>query len=140
MLFYTGIQRHANEVLAEQVHRTGGGELDGPLKRMRGQVGEAVMILEGKGELAEFGRLLDEAWQLKRGLSARISTDWLDQVYLKAQGAGAVGGKLLGAGGGGFMLLFAEPDRHPRLRDALAPLREVPFAFEAGGTRLIFND
>ena len=140
MLFYTGIQRHANEVLGEQVRRTGTGELDGPLTQMRDHVGKALRVLQGSGELADFGRLLNESWQLKRVLSARVSTAWLDGLYAKAQQAGALGGKLLGAGGGGFMLLFAEPECHDRLRDALAPLREVPFAFESGGTRLVFND
>jgi D-glycero-alpha-D-manno-heptose-7-phosphate kinase len=138
IMFYTGLQRMAGEVVTEQLERTSNGDLDGSLGLMKDQVMDGVDILTGSRPLAEFGELLHQAWQLKRGLSSRVSTPWVDEAYARARVAGALGGKLLGAGSGGFMLLYAEPERRTRVRQALSHMREVPFDFEPEGTRLIY--
>ncbi len=82
--------------------------------------------------------MLHEAWMLKRRLTSRITTPAIDEIYTAARQAGALGGKLLGAGGGGFMLLFARPDDHERIRMALPGLLQVPFKFEGLGTQIVF--
>ena len=103
-------------------------------------VDEAVEILQGRGDFLEFGRLLHEGWMLKRSLTERISTPKIEEIYESARRAGAIGGKLLGAGGGGFMLLFAEPQDHQKVLDALGDLLHVPFGFESSGSKIIFCD
>jgi D-glycero-alpha-D-manno-heptose-7-phosphate kinase len=138
LLFYTGIQRTAHEVVKEQLDSTAAGNLDNALSRMRMQVRRAVSILCGGGPLTEFGELLHEAWELKRTLSRSISTSYIDTLYSRALTAGARGGKLLGAGGGGFLLLFVSPEAQPAVRSALVELREVRFKFEPMGTRIAF--
>ena len=100
-------------------------------------VAEAVEVLNGN-DLLKFGRLLDESWKLKRTLSDKISSAYIDDLYSTAIRAGAVGGKLLGAGGGGFVLFFAEPSRQGEIRQALKDLLEVPFKFEKLGSQIIF--
>lgn len=101
-------------------------------------VDEAQNILTDKNtDLNEFGRMLDTTWKLKRQTGAKISTDSIDMLYDKGMKAGALGGKLLGAGGGGFLLFYVEPDKQQYVRDALADLMYVPFEFENGGTRVI---
>jgi len=100
-------------------------------------VEEATRILRGTGDLAEFGRLLHENWALKRRLSSRISTAEIDAIYEAGRQAGALGGKLLGAGGGGFLLLFARPEDQPRIRAKLEKLLHVPFRFESLGSQII---
>jgi D-glycero-alpha-D-manno-heptose-7-phosphate kinase len=98
---------------------------------------EAVDVLNGN-DLMKFGHLLDESWKLKRTLSDKISSSYIDDLYAAAVGAGAVGGKLLGAGGGGFVLLFVEPSLKDKVRSKLKDLLEVPFKFENLGTQIIF--
>jgi D-glycero-alpha-D-manno-heptose-7-phosphate kinase len=107
---------------------------------MRALVDEGDSVLTGECDLHEFGRLLHESWQLKRGLSAKIAPAIIDQIYEKARRAGAIGGKLLGAGGGGFMLFFAPPERHAQVKAALEGLVHIPFGFETGGSQLIYYD
>ena len=85
-----------------------------------------------------FGRLLDEGWKLKRSLSDKISSEHIDEIYDAARRAGATGGKLLGAGGGGFVLFFVEPGQKQKVREALKSLLEVPFKFENLGSQIIF--
>ena len=138
MLFFTGVSRNASEIAADQIASIGKKQLE--LHAMRALVDEGERVLTGGGDLREFGRLLHESWQLKRGLSAKIAPAFVDDVYQKARRAGAVGGKLLGAGGGGFMLFFAPPERQPRILAELAELVHVPFAFETGGAQLIYYD
>ena len=89
------------------------------------------------GDLGGFGRLLDESWRLKRGLSDGISTGAIDEVYEAALKAGALGGKLLGAGGGGFLLFYVEPEQQAAVRSALHELLYVPFQFENSGTTVV---
>lgn len=91
-------------------------------------------------ELLEFGRLLHEGWRLKRSIASAISTDAIDEIYTAAIDAGALGGKILGAGGGGFMLLFVPPERQPAVRERLKSLLLVPFEFESAGSQIIYYD
>jgi D-glycero-alpha-D-manno-heptose-7-phosphate kinase len=139
MLLYTGVQRHAHDVLVEQVARTESGANDGELKRMGALVEEGIEVLTEHRNLAEFGALLHDAWALKRELSTRVSTPLVDDAYARARKAGAVGGKLLGAGGGGFLLLYVEPADRAQVRAALSDLREVQFAFERSGSAIILD-
>jgi D-glycero-alpha-D-manno-heptose-7-phosphate kinase len=138
LLFFTGFTRTASEiagdVIAQIPKRTA--ELTRTLELLE----EALRVLQGPGDLREFGRLLDEGWRIKRTLSPRIATPAVDEIYAKARAAGAAGGKLLGAGGGGFLLLFAAPEDHPRIRAALADFLHVPFRFEFLGSQIIFFD
>ena len=101
------------------------------------------MTLEGlkilnTGKLKDFGKLLHEAWMIKKSLSHRITTSEIDYVYKTALAAGALGGKIAGAGGGGFLLLFAEPGKQKKIRQRLKKLLEIPFRFENQGSQIIF--
>lgn len=138
MLFFTGISRTASEVAGEQIRATPGKAVE--LRTMHQLVYEAISLLCSDADLSEFGRLLHESWKLKSSLTERISTSRIDDMYETALRAGAVGGKLLGAGGGGFMVLFVRPDDRPRVREALKDLLYVPFAFESTGSQVIFYD
>jgi D-glycero-alpha-D-manno-heptose-7-phosphate kinase len=136
LLVFTGISRLSTDVaqtvIANVPQRTG------ELRAMQEMVGRAIEILSSPaGEIVEFGRLLDEAWALKRRLSDRVTNRTVDDLYAAARRAGAVGGKLLGAGGGGFMLLFVRPEDRPAVRHALGGLITVPFRFETSGSRIV---
>lgn len=134
MLFFTGFTHFSSEVQATI------NVADKTKQRleMLALVDEAQNILTDKNtDLNEFGRMLDTTWKLKRQTGAKISTDSIDMLYGKGMKAGALGGKLLGAGGGGFLLFYVEPDKQQYVRDALADLMYVPFEFENGGTRVI---
>ena len=138
LLFFTGISRNASEIAAEQIKATT--RKASELRRMHEMVDEAVEILKSAEDLGAFGRLLDESWRLKRSLTEKISTSQIDEMYDAACQAGAIGGKLLGAGGGGFLLLFARPEDQPKVNDALDGLLHVPFRFEHSGSRIIFYE
>lgn len=138
LLLYTGIQRSAHEVLDEQLQRTRSGDNTEDLDRLKALVTRGVAALANGNDLAGFGELLHEGWQIKRRLSSKISTAWIDERYERARQAGALGGKLLGAGGGGFLLLYVEPEDRTRVRQTLAELPEVSFAFESFGSQVIF--
>jgi D-glycero-alpha-D-manno-heptose-7-phosphate kinase len=138
MLFYTGLSRTASEIAADQV-----GAVPSKVRELRviqQMVDEAINILRSPQSLLDFGKLLDESWQLKRSLTDRISTPYIDQLYDAARRGGAAGGKLIGAGGGGFLLLFARPEDQPRVRAALDGLLEAPFRFESVGTHVVFYE
>lgn len=135
MLFFTGFQRYASEIAADQMARVDDNEVQ--LHALAAMVPHAVGILKGTGRLEPFGELLHDAWLLKRGLSPGVSTHAIDQIYQAAIEAGAIGGKLLGAGGGGFMLVFARPADQSAIRNALRKLIEIPFRFEVMGTHVI---
>jgi D-glycero-alpha-D-manno-heptose-7-phosphate kinase len=137
-LFFTGVSRTASDIAAEKIKSI-------PLKQqelhaMREMVDEATHILSRGYDITDFGRLLHESWMLKRQISASISPTFIDAIYEKARKAGAIGGKLLGAGGGGFMLFFIKPENKPQLYDALKDLLLVPFEFENGGSQIIYYD
>ena len=103
-------------------------------------VDEAINILNGNNDLLDFGKLLHESWQLKRSLTDRISTPYIDYVYETAARAGATGGKLLGAGGGGFILFFIKPELQPAVKESLHGLLHVPLQFENLGSQIIFYE
>jgi D-glycero-alpha-D-manno-heptose-7-phosphate kinase len=136
MLFFTSISRSAHEIVEEQCQKV---QINVPsLKQMQKQVAEGTRILcNSKTDLREFGELLHEAWTLKRGLSSRVSNTVIDDAYDRAREHGAIGGKLLGAGGGGFLLLFVPPEKQKSLIANMPGLLHVPFEFEADGTRLV---
>ena len=138
MLFFTGIKRTATSIAQSYVHDVA--SVERQLRMMSGMVEEGFQILARGGDLAAFGRLLHEGWRAKRSLSAHVSNPVVDDIYQEALGAGALGGKLIGAGGGGFMLLFARPTDHARIKERLQNLVHVPFRFEHGGSRVIFFD
>ena len=138
MLFFTGFSRFSSDIQTSTSAAVK--DKTAELKEMLSLVDSAEHVLTGKGALTEFGRLLDESWKLKRGISSRISTDSIDALYEKAKAAGAEGGKLLGAGGGGFLLFYAEEDKQASVMEAMSGLLHVPFRFENGGTRVIFYD
>lgn len=135
LLYFTGFSRTASEIAKEQIERTKDREVE--LKMMHQMVGEGISILTGGADLADFGKLLHEAWAVKRSLTSKISSPMIDDIYERARHAGAIGGKLLGAGGGGFMLFFAKPDNHPTIRKALHELLRVPFELETMGSQII---
>lgn len=136
LLFFTGFSRYASDIAQEQIQNIS--SRGGELRTLHQMVNEGLSILNGQTDLVEFGRLLHEGWKIKKSLSSRISTSPIDEIYDSACSAGAVGGKLLGAGGGGFMLFFVPPDRQPVLKDRLRHLLHVPFRFEYGGSQVIF--
>jgi D-glycero-alpha-D-manno-heptose-7-phosphate kinase len=138
MLFYTGIKRTASTIADTYVN--GLDEKRRELRLMRELVDEGVAILSGGQDLAAFGELLHEAWQAKRSLSAKVSNAQVDDIYEAARSAGAIGGKLIGAGGGGFIVLFAPPARQAAIRERLEKLIHVPVKFEFGGSQIIFFD
>jgi D-glycero-alpha-D-manno-heptose-7-phosphate kinase len=138
MLIFTGFTRIASEIAAEQVKKTPQNQPE--LKQMYQMVDQATKILTGDGDLSEFGKLLHENWQLKRRLSSRISTAEIDGIYEAGLSAGAIGGKILGAGGGGFLLLFARPEDQPKIAAALGKFLHVPFRFESLGSQIIHYD
>lgn len=137
LLFYTGVQRFSSEIQADTF--AAAADKTQQLKEMLALVDEAEAILTDKHRnLNEFGRLLDTTWRLKRGTGARISNNAIDELYEKAICSGAIGGKLLGAGGGGFLLFYCEKERQPHLIKALERLMLVPFQFETGGAQILY--
>jgi D-glycero-alpha-D-manno-heptose-7-phosphate kinase len=136
MLVFTGISRTANEVAETVVTNMKNKAVD--MRTMQQMVDQAIDIVSSaKTDLVEFGQLLKQAWQLKRTLSDCVTNTTVDQLLETAMRAGAVGGKLLGAGGGGFMLLFVRPDDQDKVRAALGDLITVPFRFEMSGGRIV---
>lgn len=135
LLFFTGFSRFSSDIQSETQKCLQNRQTQ--LLEMYSLVNEAEKILTSKSDLNEFGRLLDYTWKLKRGITSQISTDSIDCVYERAIHAGAAGGKLLGAGGGGFLLFYVEPEYQKAVREALQSLLFVPFCFENGGTRVI---
>ncbi len=138
MVFYTGLQRNAHDTLAQQIERTETGDITPQLNQLQNLVRQGIEVLCNGHDLDAFGDLLHQAWMIKRELSETITNPFIDGAYDRARRAGAVGGKLLGAGNGGFLLLYVEPYNQPSVRKALADMREVHFHFENQGSRLIF--
>ncbi len=141
MMFYTGIKRSANDILASQSRKVANGG-DGAVEKMHRikSIGlESRKALEG-GDLRRFGELLHEHWTVKRGVTEEMSTDDIDRWYASARQNGALGGKLVGAGGGGFLMLYCEEGRQ-KVRAALAKegLVELRFGFDFEGSKVIYN-
>ena len=137
MLFYTGIVRTAEDVARSYVEEIETKERQ--LIRMHSMVNEAVELVTS-GDLDDFGRLLDEAWQQKRSLSKLVSNREVDDMYASARLGGALGGKLSGAGGGGFLLLYVPVDSQSDVKKKLSHLLHVPFRFEARGSQILLYD
>ncbi len=138
LLFYTGLQRSAHEVLEKQISNTKEGRLETELQQIKDRVQTGLKLLGSDTDLDEFGELLHESWQLKKSLSSQISNPYIDDCYAAARNAGAIGGKLLGAGGGGFLLIYSNPKSQSTIRMALSNLQEVKIQFAPYGSRLIF--
>lgn len=137
MLFFTGFPRTASDIAKEKIRQIPNRKHE--LREMLRLVEEAQAILTAPTDrLADFGRLLDEQWKIKRRMAAAVSTADIDLIYDAGMKAGALGGKLLGAGGGGFMLFFAPPERHKSIRDALGKLLHVPVRFDYLGSQIIY--
>jgi D-glycero-alpha-D-manno-heptose-7-phosphate kinase len=139
MMFYTGRQRTADTVLSDQRDAVVEGSTTDTLIQMRDLAYEMRDALSS-GDSAAVGDLLHRNWQLKRGLANSISDDALDDLYDRAREAGATGGKILGAGGGGFLLVVAPERQQEKVRAALSDLREVPFQFSARGSQIVYVD
>jgi D-glycero-alpha-D-manno-heptose-7-phosphate kinase len=138
MLFYSGIERTASDIAESYIADINGKKSQ--LRIMKDLVEESLAILNSGEDIRSFGTLLHEAWLAKRELGAQVSNNQIDQIYELAMTNGAVGGKLLGAGGGGFMLLFVPPERQKRVRECFKKLIYVPFRFEFSGSQIIYFD
>ena len=136
MLYFTGFARFSGEISA--VHERNIKDKLIELAEMQKLVDEAHKILVSKTSINEFGRLLDYTWNLKKSISNVISNDTIDVMYKKAIDAGALGGKILGAGGGGFILLYVEKDKQISVKNALSDLLFIPFEFENEGTKILY--
>lgn len=136
MLCFTGFSRIASEIAKSKIDNFKNRTVE--INLMREMVDEAISILNNRNiPIEEFGKLLDHSWKYKRSLSEQVSTPQIDELYAEAQRAGATGGKILGAGGGGFLLLFAKPEKHASIRERLRHLVHVPFKFEDSGSRVV---
>ena len=135
MLFFTGFTRFSSEIQQSSKSME---EKTAQLLDMYAIVDEAEKVLEDRyADLDDFGRLLDKSWRLKKQTGNKVSTGSIDELYEKALAAGALGGKLLGAGGGGFLLFYVPEDKQPAVMQVMSKLMHVPFEFENGGTRVI---
>lgn len=136
MMFFTGFTRFSSDVQIENV--SGKEERTARLKEMLTLVDEAERVLTDRHrKLDEFGRLLDYTWKLKRKSGSAVSSDSIDELYSRGINAGALGGKLLGAGGGGFLIFYVQPEYQESVRRVMNDLMYIPFSFENGGTRVI---
>jgi D-glycero-alpha-D-manno-heptose-7-phosphate kinase len=137
MLFYLGRKRFASDIAGEVISNIG--RCTSELHQIGAHVDSALAILRD-GDILDFGRLLDETWQLKRRLGKSVSNETIDTLYARGRDSGALGGKLLGAGGTGFMLMFVLPERQDAVRDALKPHIHVDFDFERQGCHVFAKD
>lgn len=136
LMFFTGFTRFSSEM--QKANATGYAEKIKQLQQMYALVDDAEAVLEDKhGDLDDFGRLLDKTWRLKRQTGGAITTNSIDALYEKGIEAGALGGKLLGAGGGGFLVFYVQPEKKEAVMYAMKDLLYVPFSFEDGGTQVI---
>jgi len=138
MLFYTGIKRTAADVASTYVNDIEARKRQ--LRIMKDLVEESISILNGNNDITAFGELMHESWLAKRSLSSNVSNPHVDEIYEKAITGGALGGKLTGAGGGGFLLLFVPPDNHENVKKLLSNLIYVPFKFDFSGSQIIYHN
>lgn len=138
MLFYTGIDRTASDIAKSYVSNIN--SQGKKLEFMQQLVDKAFAIINSKEDIKGFAELLREYWQIKRSLSSSVSNPEIDELYERALSAGALGGKLIGAGGGGFFLFFVPPPNQAKVRKQLGKLIYVPFKFEHEGSQIIFYD
>lgn len=137
VMFFTGITRSAQTLEREKIRDLT--LIKGNLDNILTSVEKVHNILTGNSSLDEFGRLLDTTWQEKKRLATGVTNDVIDSIYAKAMANGAFGGKLLGAGGGGFLLFFVPPENKPKLRSALADLYEIKFSLKTPGSIIIHS-
>lgn len=137
LFFYTGVTRKASDVLAEQKQNIP--DKIGTLDSMR-KIAEKMFDELNHNRFGQFGELLHESWQLKQSLASNVSNSMIRQHYKKAIDAGATGGKLLGAGGGGFLLFYCEKEKQDAVRKALSDLKECSFRMEKEGSRIVYRD
>jgi D-glycero-alpha-D-manno-heptose-7-phosphate kinase len=138
LLFFTGFSRFASDIESSKLVNFS--QKSDSLQRMMDMVVEAEDILKNNNrDLQQFGWMLQEAWEYKKSLSSIVSTSAIDEIYNKAITAGALGGKILGAGGGGFILFFVPPEKQSAVRNSLAELVEVPFSFEQEGCSVVLG-
>jgi D-glycero-alpha-D-manno-heptose-7-phosphate kinase len=136
MMFFTGFSRHASDIAQNQI--TNIPQRTRQLHGIQGMVEEALVILQGRRQLPRaLGELLHESWRLKRELADNVSTPAIDEIYAAARQAGAIGGKLLGAGGGGFIVFLVEPERRQQVRERLAKLIHVPIDVDYEGSKIV---
>lgn len=137
MMFFTGFTRFSSDIQKAN-NVSSSAEKRDRLKKMYDLVDEAEEVLTNKDrDLDDFGRLLDVTWKLKKGTGSSISTGSIDKLYEKGMAAGALGGKLLGAGGGGFLVFYVQPEKQEAVKNAMKNMMYIPFRFEEGGTRVI---
>lgn len=137
MLFYTGRTRQSSTILKEQ--KANIEDRLRTLLKMREQASEVREVLQTGAPLNRIGRILHAGWEFKKQLASGISSGEIDELYEKALDAGAIGGKIAGAGGGGFLLLFCPPDRQENVREALRSMRELSFSLDRDGSKVILN-
>ena len=135
MLFFTGFSRFSSVITQKHIQNFGKNDI--VLKRMHELVDEAINLLQGEDDLLRFGDLLHETWNLKKTLSDSVSSSEIDEIYHKAIKNGATGGKILGAGGGGFILFFVPKELQQKVRKALDNLIYVPFKFDNSGSKVV---
>ncbi len=135
LLFFTGFSRIASDVAKDQLDRISKNEKQ--LFAISSMVDEAISILSSSRDINKFGDLLHEGWKIKRSLSDKISNQHIDEIYEAARDSGASGGKILGAGGGGFILIFAKPEVQPKIKERLKNLLLVPCRFENYGSQVV---
>ena len=139
LLFFTGFSRFSSDIQQNTVKALKDKEAE--LKEMTALVYEAeTLLLNENASLDEFGRMLDHTWRLKRGISSGITTGSIDEMYEAGLRAGALGGKLLGAGGGGFLLFYVDKEHRNAVMDAMKELLYIPFSFEDEGTAIIHDE
>lgn len=135
-LVFTGFQRFAKDIEKGKIQRLGSNT--DQLLEMKSYVHQAITLLNSDEDIAGFGELLNDTWRRKKSLSDRVSNENIDRMYQIGRENGAIGGKLLGAGGGGFMLFFVRPADRPRLKAAFRDYTQVPFAFDCTGSQVIY--
>ena len=136
MLFFSGVSRYSSDIAKTKIENLANRSAE--LTAMHAMVNQAIDILrDGARPITDFGALLHESWMLKRRLSDAVSTPLIDATYETARAAGAIGGKILGAGGGGFVLFFAAPERQAAIRASLQHLVHVPFSIDSEGSRIV---
>lgn len=139
MLFFTGFSRIASEIAKAQIQNME--KRKGDIQAMSALVEEAMLVLQNRSvPITQFGKLLRDYWQYKRGLSDRVTSPEIDEIYQAGIDAGALGGKLLGAGGGGFMLFFVRPEEQPKVRERLKKLVEVNFRIDYTGSKIVIYE
>jgi D-glycero-alpha-D-manno-heptose-7-phosphate kinase len=139
MLFFTGFSRFASQIAESKIKNFS--QRQNELNKIYSMVDEGISIIQNANTpIDDFGKLLHEGWKNKRALSDKVSTVEIDLIYEAAISAGATGGKILGAGGGGFLLLFANPEKHNAIRQKLNNLIFVPFEFENVGSRVVLYE